>query len=68
MQPSHYGDAAADEEIGMSIYGMCALAFSLMCWAFAWVMGTVWLVWPFLVLGTVLPLLGAVLRRTERRS
>jgi hypothetical protein len=51
----------------MSVFGMCALAFSLMAWAFAWVMGTVYLVWPLLLLGTVLPLIGAGRCRTEQR-
>lgn len=44
---------------------MCALAFSLVCWAFAWVMGTVYLVWPFLLLGTALSLIGAAVRHRE---
>jgi hypothetical protein len=51
----------------MSVVGMCALAFSLIAWAFAWVMGTVYLVWPFLLLGTVLPLIGGAVQRRARQ-
>lgn len=49
----------------MNIFGMCALAASLMAWTFAWVIGSVDRVWPWLVLSTVLPLIGMVIGRRE---